>query len=199
MKRVMCQILLLSLAFFPTPAWPSDWTIDPEHSRARFKIRHLLVGSLRGHFSEVHGRAVIDDTDITRSSIEVTIVAESIDTGMERRDRLLRDEDFFHVAKFPSLSFKSGRIEHAGDGRLVVTGYLTIHGITREWAFLVDGLLNRAVTDSRGQASLRVLAVATVNRKEFDIVWHSFLDRGGVVISNQVEITLDVGMIRQKP
>src|SRR5271156_930775 len=128
---------LFTLAAFPAMAQTQTWYLDPPHSSAQFSVRHLGISTVRGAFTKING-VVIDSPDLSKASVNVTIDAASVDTRVQRRDDDLRSDHFFDVAKYPTITFQSTKVEVAGDGKLKVTGDLTIHGVTKEAVLDVD-------------------------------------------------------------
>jgi len=181
----------------PARAATSTWQIDPQHSSAQFAVRHLGLSTVRGAFSKLSGTMVLDDQDITKSSVEVTIDVNTVDTREPDRDRDLRSERFFDVAHFPTMTFKSKKVEQVATGKLRVTGELTIRGTSREVTLDVDGPTT-AVKDPWGNQRLAATATTKINRQDYGVKWNAKLDNGGVVVGDDVNITLDVEMI-QKP
>ena len=181
----------------PARAATSTWQIDPQHSSAQFAVRHLGLSTVRGAFSKLSGTMVLDDQDITKSSVEVTIDINTVDTREPDRDKDLRSERFFDVAHFPTMTFKSKKVEQVAPGKLRVTGELTIRGTSREVTLDVDGP-TAAVKDPWGNQRLAATATTKINRQDYGVKWNAKLDNGGVVVGDDVNITLDVEMI-QKP
>jgi len=181
----------------PARAATSTWQIDPQHSSAQFAVRHLGLSTVRGAFSKLSGTMVLDDQDITKSSVEVTIDVNTVDTREPDRDKDLRSERFFDVAHFPTMTFKSKKVEQVATGKLRVTGELTIRGTSREVTLEVDGPTT-AVKDPWGNQRLAATATTKINRQDYGVKWNAKLDNGGVVVGDDVNITLDVEMI-QKP
>src|ERR1700675_3242406 len=132
LTRAISVMALAATLSLPAGAATSTWQIDPNHSSAQFAVRHLAISTVRGAFTKVSGAVQLDDTDITKSVVEVTIDAASVDTRVADRDKDLRSDHFFDVAKYPTITFKSKKVEQAGAGKLKVTGDLTIHGTTKE-------------------------------------------------------------------
>ena len=128
---VIAAVLSLLPAALPATAATSTWQIDPAHTAAQFAVKHLMISTVRGAFKGVTGTVTWDDQDVTKSSVNVTIDATTVDTGTAVRDNDLKSPNFFDVAKFPTITFKSTKIEQAGAGKLKVTGDLTIHGVTK--------------------------------------------------------------------
>jgi polyisoprenoid-binding protein YceI len=177
-------------------AQPARWEIDPVHSNASFTVRHLMVSNVRGEFTKLAGALDVAGNDPTTAKVSVTIEAASVNTREPKRDDHLRSADFFDVAKFPTLTFVSKKIEGAGEGRLKMTGDLTIHGVTREVTFDVDSL-TPPMKDPWGGTRAGAHATATINRKDFGLVWNKALEAGGVMVGDDVKITLDVELVKK--
>jgi polyisoprenoid-binding protein YceI len=180
----------------PAGAATSTWQIDPQHSSAQFAVRHLGLSTVRGAFSKLSGTMVRDDQDIANSSVEVTIDVNTVDTREPDRDKDLRSERFFDVAHFPTMTFKSKKVEQVAPGKLRVTGDLTIRGTTREVTLDVDGP-TAPVKDPWGNQRLAATATTKINRQDYGVKWNAKLDNGGVVVGDEVNITLDVEMIQK--
>jgi polyisoprenoid-binding protein YceI len=175
-------------------AQPATWTIDSAHSSAQFSVRHMMVSNVRGEFTSTKGTVRWDGRDLSTAVVEATIDAASIDTREPKRDAHLRSADFFDVEKFPTLTFKSTKVEPAGAGKLRMAGSLTMHGVTRQVVFDLDGP-TPAIKDNRGNQRAGASATATISRKDFGLVWNSTLETGGVVVGDEVKITLDVELM----
>ncbi len=194
MKKAWLSILMVVGLTLPLVAGEaSEWKIDPVHSSAQFAVKHLMVSTVRGEFAEVQGTAVIDEGNLSGSKVEVEIGSASIDTRNERRNNHLKSTDFLDVEKHPKLLFKSKRVEDLGDGKLKIVGDLTIRGITKEVA--LDTELSPAIEAFRG-VRRGASATTTINRQDFDVSWNQALDAGGVVVGDEVRITIDVELIR---
>ena len=179
----------------PAAARPTTWTVDSVHSLAEFSVRHMMVSNVKGAFSKITGTASWDGKNIETASVEVVIDAASIDTREPQRNAHLRSADFFDVEKFPTLAFKSTRVIAAGPGRAKMTGDLTIHGVTRPVTLDVTGP-TPVIIDPYGNVRVGASATATVNRKDFGLVWNQTLDAGGVVVGDEVRISLEVELTR---
>jgi polyisoprenoid-binding protein YceI len=179
----------------PATAATSDWKIDPAHSSAQFAVRHLGISTVRGAFTKVTGTVRSDDQDVTKSSVEVTIDTDSVDTRVPDRDKDLRSERFFDVAKYPTIAFKSKKVEQAGAGKLKVTGDLTIHGTTREVILDVDGP-TPAIKDPWGNQRAAANATTKINRQEFGMKFNDKMPTGDLLVGDDITITIDVEMIR---
>jgi polyisoprenoid-binding protein YceI len=180
------------------------WFFEPGHTAAEFSARHMMVTNVRGHFKDIHGTLVFDPADPAASSFEAVIDAAGIWTGEPARDGHLRSADFLDVEKYPKITFKSERVEMTGASEAIVTGQLTIRGVTRPVALKVlylgqwqtpwweDGV------DKGPKTRAGFTAATSINRQDFGVSWNGALDRGGVVVGNMVEITLDAEAIRQE-
>jgi polyisoprenoid-binding protein YceI len=180
----------------PAAAASSTWQIDPQHSSAQFAVRHLGLSTVRGAFSKLSGTMQLDDQDITKSTIEVSIDVNTVDTREPDRDKDLRSERFFDVAHFPAMTFKSKKVEQVAQGKLRVTGDLTIRGTTKEVVLDVDGLA-APVKDPWGNQRIAASATTKINRQDYGVKWNAKLDNGGVVVGDDVNITIDVEMIQK--
>lgn len=189
---------LVALLTVPANAGATTYQIDPRHSSAGFGVTHLMISTVRGVFHSVNGTIVWDDADPGKSSVNVTIDATTVDTQEPQRDSDLKSPNFFDVAKFPTISFKSTKVEQAGPGKLKVTGDLTIHGVTKQ--VVLDATAPKpAIKDPWGLTRTAASGTTKVNRKDFGLVWNKNLDGGGVMIGDDVDITLDVEMIVPPP
>jgi len=169
---------------------PSEWVIDSAHTGVHFSVRHMMVSTVRGEFQKVSGTVQLDEQDLTRSTVNVEIDASSIHTRDEKRDGHLKSPDFFDVAQFPKLTFKSTRIEKAGDGGLKVTGDLTLRGVTRPIVLEVDPV-GPAVKNPWGQWVRGVSATAKLNRKDFGLNWNQALEAGGILVGEEVKLHIE--------
>ena len=173
----------------------STWNIDPVHTAAEFKVKHMMVSNVKGHFTGVKGVLRLDETELTNSRVEASIDAASINTRDPQRDTHLKSADFFDVEKFPTLTFKSTRITRVNDGELAVAGDLTIHGVTRNVAFTVEGPTPPA-KDPWGNTRIGLSAVTKISRKDFGLTWNAALETGGILVGDEVTITLDVQFVK---
>jgi polyisoprenoid-binding protein YceI len=170
------------------------YTIDPAHSTAGFKVRHLMVANVRGEFSGVAGTVVIDADAPENSRVDARIDATTIHTRDEQRDAHLKSADFLDVEKFPTITFVSKKIA-GSDGEWNVTGDLTIHGVTKEATLDVEGPAPE-VKDPWGNVKTGVSATTKINRKDFGLVWNMALETGGVMVGDQVTLTLELELVR---
>ncbi len=180
----------------PAGAATSTWQIDPNHSAAQFAVRHLAISTVRGAFTKVSGTVQFDDKDISKSSVEVTIDAASVDTRVPDRDKDLRSDRFFEVEKYPTLTFKSTKVEQVEAGKLKVTGDLTIHGVTKQVVLDVEGP-TAPVKDPWGNQRAAANATTKINRQDFGVKWNAKMDNGGWVVGDDVAITIDVELVQK--
>jgi polyisoprenoid-binding protein YceI len=197
LARAISVAALAATLSLPTAAATSTWQIDPNHSAAQFAVRHLAISTVRGAFTKVNGTIQLDDKDISKSSVEVTIDADSVDTRVLNRDKDLRSDHFFDVQKYPTITFKSTKVEQVEPGKLKVTGDLTIHGVTKPVVLDVEGP-TAAVKDPWGNQRAAANATTKINRQDYGVKWNATMDGGGLVVGDDVAITIDVEMV-QKP
>ena len=173
----------------------TTWNIDPAHSVAELKVKHMMISNVKGHFPKVTGVLTLDESDLTNSRVEAVIETASIETRDAQRDAHLKSADFFHVEKFPSLSFKSTGVSLVRDGELAVEGDLTIRGVTRKVLFSVDGP-TPPTKDPWGGTRVAVSAATKINRKDFGLTWNAALETGGILVGDEVTITLDAEFLK---
>jgi polyisoprenoid-binding protein YceI len=179
----------------PPSATITTWNLDPVHSVAEFKVKHMMISNVKGQFTRIKGVLNLDETDVTNSRVEASIEAASINTRDEQRDAHLKSADFFDVEKFPALSFKSTRVTRVADGELAVAGDLTIHGVTRNMVFNVEGP-TAAAKDPWGNIRRGLSATAKINRKDFGLTWNSALEAGGLLVGDEITITLELQFVK---
>src|ERR1700677_24014 len=187
----LAAILLAHLAGASATAQTQTWYLDPNHSAAQFSVRHMGISNVRGAFTKISG-VVVDSPDLSKASVNVTIDASSVDTRVEMRDKDLRSDHFFDVAKYPTITFQSKKVEPAGDGKLKVTGDLTMHGVTKEAVLDVDGP-TPPMKDPRGNSHRGVSATTTISRADYGMT------TGAPMVADQVAIQLDVELVDKAP
>ena len=180
------------------PRTITSWDIDSGHSSAQFKVRHLMVSNVRGSLGAITGTVHIDEGDITRSSVKVSIDARGIDTREPKRDEHLRSADFLDVANHPDITFVSNAIHAAKGGDLEVSGDLTIRGVTKSVTMTVEAL-PPAVKDPWGNTKRGTVARAALNRQDFGLVWNVALETGGVVVADRIDIEIEVELLKKDP
>ena len=193
MKR-LAVLLSVTLAPLPALAEPSTWSIDPAHTQSMFTVRHMMVSNVRGQFEKTTGSVALDEQDLARSSVEATIDVNSIDTRVPDRDKHLRSPDFFDAANYPTITFKSTRVEKVGDGKLKVSGNLTIRGVTKPVVLDVDGP-TAAVKDPGGNARRGITATTTISRQDYGLKWNKLVEAGPVV-GDEVKIEIEAELVQ---
>ena len=196
MNTLIRLIAVAVLTVVPAMAGAATWQIDPAHANIEFRVRHLMVAWVKGTFPGVSGTVEIDETDLAKSKVEVTIDTATINTNHDKRDEHLRSADFFDVANHPTMTFVSKKIAAEGDTVKQITGDLTIRGTTREVTLKVNEL-TPAITDPWGNQRRGAMATAEINRKDFGLTWNKLLETGGVAVGDEVRIALDVELIRK--
>lgn len=171
------------------------WQIDPSHTTVQFAVKHMAFATVRGRFNGVRGTITLRGADLADSAVEVEIDVTSIETGDQQRDQHLRSADFFDVERFPKLLFRSTRVRPLGDGRFEVLGLLTIRDVTRE--VRLDASFEGAGKDPWGNLRAGFSATTAINRKEFGLTWNQVLETGGVLVSDEVKISLELEAVRQ--
>ncbi len=179
LSRIAVTAGLAAVLSLPAGAATSEWKIDPQHSSAQFSVRHMAISTVRGAFSKVNGTIVLDDKDVTKSTVDVTIDVSTVDTREPGRDNDLRSDKFFDVAHFPTMTFKSKKVEQVAPGKLKVTGDLTIRGTTKEVALDVEGP-TAPVKDPWGNQRVAASASSKINRQDYGV-------------------TIDAEMVKQAP
>ena len=180
----------------PVAVSAGTWELDPAHTGVHFKVRHLMVSHVRGEFEKVSGKIVYDEQDISRSSAEITIDAASISTRVAKRDDHLKSPDFLDVAKYPRIVIRSKKVEKAGAGKLLMTGDLTIRGVTREVALEIEGP-TAGIKDLQGNTRVGGSASTKINRRDFGLTWNRTIETGGVVVGDEAEITIDIEIVKE--
>ena len=173
----------------------TTWNIDPVHSNALFKVKHMMISNVRGEFTAIKGSLLFDPENVGNSRVEADIDAASISTKDPQRDAHLKSHDFFDVEKFPTLSFRSSKVSKSSNGELAVAGELTIHGVTHEVVFIVEGL-SAPAKEPWGNVRVGLSATTRINRKDFGLTWNAALETGGILVGDEVAITLDVQFIK---
>jgi polyisoprenoid-binding protein YceI len=198
LKRISLSAALAAALTLPAGAATTTWQIDPAHTAAGFSVKHLMISTVRGQFKGVNGTINWDDQDVSKSTVEVTIDAKTVDTTEPARDKDLRSEKFFDTDKYPTITFKSTKVEQISAGKLKVTGDLTIHGVTKQVVLDVEGP-SAQVKDPWGNTRIAINATTKVNRQDYGVKWNASIDGGGVVVGDDVNITIDLEMIKKAP
>ncbi len=185
----------MSTATAQTATATTTWNIDPAHSTAEFKVKHMMISNVKGHFAKVTGSLTLDESDLSRSRANATIEASSLETRDAQRDAHLKSADFFDVEKFPTITFQSTEISLVKDGELAVAGELTIRDVTRKVVFSAEGPTPPA-KDPWGNTRVGVSATTKISRKDFGLSWNAALESGGFLVGDEVTITLDVQFVK---
>jgi polyisoprenoid-binding protein YceI len=177
-----------------TQAAATTWALDPAHTSVEFAIRHLMITTVRGRFSDIKGVVTSDDDDPARGSVDVTIGIGSIDTREPQRDAHLKSGDFFDVEQFPTLTFRSTRITNVGADRFKLLGDLTIHGVTRE--VVLDVTAEGRARDPWGGERAGFSATTKIKRSDFGLTWNQLVEAGGVAVGDEVKISIDAELVK---
>jgi polyisoprenoid-binding protein YceI len=176
------------------PQTQTTWNIDPAHTEVGFSVKHLMISTVRGRFGDVRGTITFDESDLTGAAVEAEIATASIDTRQEQRDAHLRSADFFEVEKYPTITFRSRRVERIKGERYRIAGDLTIRDVTRE--VVLEGTDEGRGRDPWGGERLAFSAATTIDRRTFGLTWNQALETGGVLVSNEIKISLDVQAVK---
>jgi polyisoprenoid-binding protein YceI len=193
--KMFKSVITLAALVAPSFAFASTWEIDSSHSSAQFAVKHMMVSNVRGTFGKTAGTVNLDDKDITKSTIEATIDAATINTNEPKRDEHLKSPDFFDVAKYPTITFKSTKVAKAGKN-LNVTGDLTMHGVTKPVTLAVEGPTPET-KDAWGNVRRGAVATTKIKRSDFGLTWNKALEAGGVAVGDEVTITLDLEVTKK--
>ena len=189
MSRFLVFLTAVAMLAVSAVAEVQTWQIDPNHTAAQFSVSHMGISTVRGAFTKVSGSAQYDPSDPGKTSVEATIDAASVDTRVSMRDDDLRSANYFDVAKYPTITFKSKSVQAAGEGKLKITGDLTIHGVTKEAVLDVEGP-SAPVTDPRGNTHVGASASTKINRKDFGVGGSSSM------VGEEITITIDVELVQ---
>lgn len=170
------------------------WEIDKAHSQVTFSVKHMMISTVRGHFNVLNGQLHIDEEHPENSWVEAEVDTASIDTNDEKRDAHLRSPDFFDAEKYPKITFKSTKVQRVDGEHYKVTGNLTMHGVTKEVVF--DAEYSGQIKDAWGMQRAALSATTTINRKDFGLTWNVALETGGVMVSENVKIEIDLEAVQ---
>jgi polyisoprenoid-binding protein YceI len=199
MKTITC-LLAASFALCSAAAYAdssNDWDIDSHHSGATFTVRHMMMSNVPGHMGGVTGKVTFDGKNIDGIKVKCTLDPSTVNTGEPDRDTHLKGADFFDVTKFPTISFESTGVVPELRGGFKLAGKLTMHGVTKDVELTVDGPTEPLKDPKKGTEKIGATATTTINRKEFGMVYNKALDNGGVAVSDEVKITLDLEVGRK--
>jgi len=177
------------------PASVSTWNVDPVHSHAEFKVKHMMISNVKGNFSGLAGQLALHDSDHSLTRIDASVDVSTLSTGDAQRDGHLKSAEFFDAGNFPKMTFVSTRVERKADGDYAVSGDLTVHGVTKPTTFAVTDVSEPA-KDPWGNMRIGVAATTKINRKDFGLTWNAALETGGVLVGEEIAISLEVQFIR---
>lgn len=197
MKNLIQSVVAAAAFVVPSLALAANWEIDPGHSSANFTVKHMMVANVKGEFSKVTGTVTFDEKDPSKSSVNASIDASTIDTRNEQRDGHLKSPDFFDVAKFPTITFKSKKVEKAGEGKYKVTGDLTMHGVTKEAVLDVESSFKESKHPFTGAAVTGLTATTKLNRKDYGLNWNKGLETGGVLVGDDVNVGIELELVKK--
>lgn len=178
-----------------TSAVTTTWKLDPAHSHAEFKVKHMMISNVKGTFSGLTGDLTEHLTDSTLSFVEATVDVSTVITHDAQRDGHLKSADFFDVEKYPTMSFKSTQVKPDGDGGYKVTGDFTLHGVTKQVTFNVEGP-SAPAKDPWGNTRIGLTATTKINRKDYGLNWNAALETGGILVGEEVHITVEAEFIK---
>ena len=173
----------------------TTWTIDPAHSNVEFSVRHLMISTVKGRFAQIAGTVILDEAHPAASSAEISVAVASIDTRESQRDAHLRSADFFEADKYPTITFRSSAVQNVTADGFTLAGELTIHGVTRP--VVLDVVSEGRGKDPWGGERAGYSATTRIKRSEFGLTWNQLLETGGLAVSDEVKITLDVELVKK--
>jgi polyisoprenoid-binding protein YceI len=189
-------IAIAMLIALPVLAHADNWQIDPAHTNVEFTVRHMMISNVKGQFQKTSGTITTNGNDPTSAQIDATIDATSIDTRVEKRDAHLKSPAFLDVDKFPTITFKSTKVEADGAGKWKVTGDLTLHGVTKPVVLEVESS-GKPISDPMGNTRAGASATTKINRSDFGLVWNQALEGGGVMVGDEVAVSIDLEAIKK--
>lgn len=192
-KSAMAIALMLLL---PVLAHADTWHIDPMHTNVEFTVRHMMISNVKGNFEKTSGTITTEGTDPTTAKIDATIDTSSLNSRVERRDADLKSPNFLDVEKYPTITFKSTKVEADGPGKWKVTGDLTLHGVTKPVVLEVESS-GAPIHDPMGNTRAGASATTKINRKDFGLTYNKTLETGGVMVGDEVAISIDVEAIKK--
>jgi polyisoprenoid-binding protein YceI len=188
-------IAIAMLAVLPALAHADTWQIDPAHTNVEFTVRHMMISNVKGQFQKTSGTVTTNGSDPASATIDATIDASSVDTRVEKRDMHLKSPDFLDVAKYPTITFKSTKVEADGPNKWKVTGDLTLHGVTKPVVLDVES--SGPPINVMGKTRAGASATTKINRSDFGLKWNQALEAGGVMVGDEVAISIDVEAVKK--
>jgi polyisoprenoid-binding protein YceI len=197
MKKMILVALFAIFAVALQPAVAqSSWVLDSAHSAAQFQVKHMMISTVRGEFGKMSGTILFDGSNYATIQAEATIEVASINTREPKRDDHLRSADFFDAGTYPKITFKSKRVEKISGNKFSLVGDLTMRSVTKEVTLNVEA--SPIVKGMNGESRIGAQATTRVNRQDYGIKWNKSLDAGGVVVGDEVQITLDLEIMKAK-
>ncbi len=193
MNRLQTAAFAAIMSFAPLVRG-ADYVIDTPHSNAQFSVRHLMISNVKGEFNKVTGTVNYDPSNLAAANIDATVDVTTVNTRDETRDKHLKSADFFDVAKFPSMTFKSSKFTAAGAHKYKVAGDLSIHGVTKP--VVLDVEVTQEIKDPWGKTRIGATGSTKINRSAFGLMWNKGLEAGGVMVGEEIKITLDVELVK---
>ncbi|MGB8413323.1 MAG: YceI family protein [Candidatus Binatus sp.] len=194
-SKTAIAIAIAIVVALPVLAHADSWQIDPSHTSVEFTVRHMMISNVKGQFQKTTGTITANGNDPASAKIDVTIDASSVDTRVERRDAHLKSPDFLDVAKFPTITFKSTKVEAAGPNKWAMTGDLTIHGVTRPVVLDVEG--SGPPIQVMGHTRAGASATTKIKRSDFGLIWNKTLESGGVLVGDDIAVSIDVEAVKE--
>lgn len=194
-SKIALAVAIVIALGIPVLAHADTWQIDPAHTNVEFTVRHMMISNVKGQFQKTSGTISANGNDPATAKIDATIDANSVNTRVEKRDNHLKSPDFLDVAKYPTITFKSNKVEAEGPNKWKVTGDLTLHGVTKPVVLEVEtsGAPIQVMGNTRAGAS----ATTTIKRSDFGLTWNKALEAGGVMVGDEVAISIDVEAIKK--
>ncbi len=191
-KTAIAMAIVVAL---PVLAHADTWQIDSSHTNVEFTVRNMMISNVKGQFQKTTGTITANGNDAASAKIDVSIDASSVDTRVERRDAHLKSPDFLDVAKYPTITFKSTKVEAEGPNKWKVTGDLTLHGVTKQVALEVEG--SGAPVQVMGNTRVGASATTKIKRGDFGLTWNKALEAGGVLVGEEVAISIDIEAVKK--
>ncbi len=194
MQKIYISLLILITSVFMSHA-QTTWSVDVAHSGVQFSVSHMVISEVTGHFGDFNATLIQTKDDFTKSTLSATIKTNTINTNNEKRDAHLKSTDFFDAENFPEITFISKSFEKSGKNKYKIIGDLTMRGVTK--LIVLDTKYNGQITDQRGNTTAGFKATTTVNRKDFGIIWNKTLETGGLLVGENVDVTINIELIKQ--
>ncbi len=194
-SRTATAVAIAIVVALPVLARADTWQIDSSHTSVEFTVRHMMISNVKGQFQKTTGTITANGNDAASAKIDVSIDASSVDTRVERRDAHLKSPDFLDVAKYPTITFKSTKVEAEGPNKWKVTGDLTLHGVTKQVVLEVEG--SGAPVQVMGNTRVGASATTKIKRGDFGLTWNKALEAGGVLVGEEVAISIDVEAVKK--